>query len=516
MIIKPLILIILDGWGSAPAWGGNAISQAKTPNFDQLWRSYPHTTLGASGQFVGLPGHEQGNSEVGHLNIGAGRVVWQDSSRINQAIKDGSFFNNQVFLEAINHAKTNNSNLHLMGLLSTGGIHSRSEHLYALLELAKRQQFERVFLHLFTDGRDTAPMSALQQISHLEKRIRELGIGKIATVSGRYFAMDRDHHWDRIKYAYFAMADGIGPEYPSANQAISANYRQGRSDEFIIPSVITDENNNPLARIDDHDSLIFFNFRSDRARQITSAFADTDFKEFNRSKTIFDLYFVSIIPYGAERELKFDIKSAFASPAIINTLASVLAEDNLAQFHIAETEKYAHTTYFFNGGREEPFPLEERVLVPSVKVPTFDLAPEMSVHHITKELLARIKSKKYSLILANFANADMVGHSGNLKATIEACEAVDHCLGQLFALVNDLGATMMVTADHGNAEEMLDPKTGQINTEHSCNPVPFILVNGPEIKFLKTNGVLADIAPTILQIMQLCKPKEMTGVSLII
>ncbi|EKD56675.1 MAG: hypothetical protein ACD_58C00121G0003 [uncultured bacterium] len=516
MLTKPLVLLILDGWGQAPAWGGNAVTQAKTITFDQLWRQHPHTTLGASGTFVGLPGHEQGNSEVGHLNIGSGRVIYQDITRINKSIEDKSFFSNEALIKAIANCQKNNSNLHLMGLLSDGGVHSHINHLYALLDFVKDRQFtNKIYVHVFTDGRDTSPMSGLQYITDLENKMKDIGLGQIATISGRYWSMDRDKHWDRINQAYKAMVNGIGPIYTSASQAISENYRQGRTDEFIIPSIIVNQDQKPIGRVQYGDSLIFFNFRSDRARQITKAFCGDKISEFNRGDKIPYLYFVSIIPYGIERELGLTITPIFNTEKVTNTLAEVISNNQLKQFHIAETEKFAHVTYFFNGGQEAPFNGEDRLMIPSPKVATFDLKPEMSVNEVTQNVLDILRNKKHHLLVVNFANPDMVGHTGNLKAAIDACESVDNCLKQIYELVVKIQGILIVTADHGNVEEMLDPKTGEVDTEHSCNPVPFMLIGGPQIKFLKQNGVLADIAPTILKLMGIAKPQEMTGEPLI-
>lgn len=516
MLTKPVVLLILDGWGHAPAWGGNAITQAHTETFHSLWRQYPHTTLGASGSFVGLPGHEQGNSEVGHLNIGAGRVIHQDITRINKSIEDKSFFNNKTLIAALENCKRNNSNLHLMGLISDGGVHSHINHLYALLDFIKQQKFtNKVFIQAFTDGRDSSPMSGLQYITRLEDRMKSIGLGQIATISGRYWAMDRDKHWDRINQAYKAMTNGIGPIYGSAQQIISENYRQGRTDEFIVPSIVIDKDQKPIGKVLPNDSIIFFNFRSDRARQITKAFCGEKVIEFSRGKKIDKLFFVSIIPYGIERELGLTISSVFDTEKVTNTLAEVLAQNKIKQFHIAETEKYAHVTYFFNGGQEQPFIGEEREMVPSPRVSTFDQMPEMSVNKVADSTISGIKSGKFGFVVINFANPDMVGHTGNLKATIEACEAVDKNLKRIYDVITKMSGILLVTADHGNAEEMLDPKTGEVDTEHSCNPVPFILINGKEIKSLKPNGVLADIAPTILRLAGIPKPQEMTGEPLV-
>lgn len=511
-----ITLLILDGWGYAPSWGGNAISQAETPNFDKFWRTYPHATLGASGTDVGLPGHEAGNSEVGHLNIGAGRVVYEDVSRIDKAINDKSFFSNAVLIEAINHAKKNGSKLHLMGLVSNGSVHSHIDHLFALLELVKQQGLNEVYIHAFTDGRDTDPQSSLLFISQLERKIKELGIGKIATISGRYYAMDRDGHWDRTQLAYQAMVDGKGFVANKPLLAISQSYVHGVTDEFIKPTVIT-ENNQPVTRISHNDSVIFFNFRSDRARQITRAFKDRDFKFFPR-KRLNDLYFVSMIPYGSEQEIGSELQSAFDLNKVKMPLAEVISNSKLKQFHVAETEKYAHVTYFFNGGRETPLPGEDLILVPSPRVPTYDIVPEMSAKGVAKNTILAINSHKYSLIVTNFANPDMVAHTGILKATIIACETIDKLINDIYLEIKKSRDILIITADHGNAEEILSPKSGQTNTEHSSNPVPFILIDARDDHHeysLYSHGVLADIAPTILKLLNIPKPPEMTGESLI-
>lgn len=512
--METVILLILDGWGIAPAWGGNAISQARTPNFDQLWRQCPHAELKASGNEVGLPGHEAGNSEVGHLNIGAGRIVYQDISRISQSIKDGSFYNNPVILQAMDQVKKNQSSLHLVGLVSDGGVHSHTSHLFALLDFAKKESIKKVYIHVITDGRDSDPQSALIYVSRLNEEIAKVGLGEIATVCGRFYAMDRDHHWERTQLAYQAMAEGKGLPAESALSAISSSYTNGVTDEFIKPAVIT-KNNQIIAKISDNDSVIFFNFRADRTRQLAKAFTDSDFKYFPRKK-ILNLYFVGFIPYEAEEDGK--VKSAFNEQDIKNTLAEVINNQNLAQFHIAETEKYAHVTYFFNGGREQQFSKEDRMLIPSPRIATYDKAPAMSAPTITQKLIEKINSDKYTFVVANFANADMVGHSGDFKATVTACEIVDQCIGKIVEVVKKTNKILIVTADHGNADEILNAKTGQINTEHSKNDVPFILFDQSSDNHqykIRSQGKLADIAPTILQILNISKPAEMTGKSLI-
>jgi 2,3-bisphosphoglycerate-independent phosphoglycerate mutase len=515
---KSIVLLILDGWGQAPAWGGNAISVANTHNFNNLWKHYPNTTLCASGECVGLPGHERGNSEVGHLNLGSGRVMKQDSSRITDTIKNGTFFENKILIESVDNAKKNNSNLHIMGLVSNGGIHSHIEHFYAMLDLCKKQNFDRVFLHCFTDGRDSEPMSAISFISHLNDYIKKTGIGKIATISGRYFAMDRDNHWERTSQVYNAMVNGVGVAATSALAGISSAYNQGITDEFI-PPIVVNENDSPIVKVRNNDSVIFMNFRSDRARQISIAFLADNFKYFSRGPKINNLFFAGLIPYGYEKELKLELRSAFTQEEINNTLAQSLSLAGFRQFHTAETEKYAHVTYFFNGGRENPFPGEERLLIPSPRIATYDLKPEMSIREVNDNAISKIRSKKYGFILVNYANTDMVGHTGNFKAALQACEIVDYELAKIAKAVLDTDGLIMVTADHGNIEQMVNPVTGEADTEHTRNPVPFILVGDGDSTIkdlnLKSGGILADIAPTILELMQIEVPKEMNGNTLL-
>ncbi|MCL5794867.1 MAG: 2,3-bisphosphoglycerate-independent phosphoglycerate mutase [Patescibacteria group bacterium] len=515
---KKVVLLILDGWGYAPPWGGNAISIAKTPNFDHLWRYYPHTIIGASGVSVGLPGHERGNSEVGHLNLGAGLIPLQDSNRINESINDGSIFNNHVILETINYAKHKNSNLHIMGLVSNGNIHSHINHLFALLDICKKQDFKNVYIHGFSDGRDSNPMAAQTFFAQLENKLKEIGFGKIATISGRYYAMDRDNHWERTELAYNAMVQGRGNFAPSVLKAIASSYQAGINDEYIKPTVILDDSNKPISTIKDNDSMIFFNFRADRARQIAMAFMSENMPYFHRQK-INNLFFVGMIPYGYEEELKLNLLSAFKTEKINNPIARVLSENNLKQLHIAETEKYAHVTYFFNGGEEKPFLDEDRVLIASPRISSYALKPEMSVYSITEQVL--IKLRNYNFIVINFANGDMVGHTGDFGATVKACEVVDVCLGKVFNEVLNLNGTLIVTADHGNCEEMINIKTGEPHTEHTNNPVPFLII-GQQFKnitnigqYLRPNGILADVSPVLIFIMGLSKPMDMTGNSII-
>jgi 2,3-bisphosphoglycerate-independent phosphoglycerate mutase len=499
--ITPVVLIILDGWGIAPPWGGNALYFAKTPCYDQLIKKFPYTTLQASGEAVGLPGHERGNSEAGHLNIGAGKIVHQDVNHISKLITEGTFFKNEVLLNAINHVKKYHSKLHLLGLLSDGGIHSHINHLFALLDLCVQQGVDRLFIHVFTDGRDTEPQGALSYILKLERKLKEIKIGQIASVSGRYYAMDRDKRWDRTEKAYLAIASALGPSESQAPSAISRAYQKGLTDEFITPTVIK----NP--KVEDNDAIIFFNVRGDRARQLTLAFTDPKFKEFKTTKYK-NLFFVTFTWYG---EYIPNTQFAFSPEEVKQPLAKVLSDNKLNQFHIAETEKYAHVTYFFNGGREEPFWGEDRKMIPSPKVATYNLKPEMSAKEVADEVYKAISFKKYDFIVVNFANPDMVGHTGDLKAAIKAAETVDQQLKKLIDKIIEDKIIAMITADHGNIEQMVNPKTGEIDTEHTSNPVPFILVTPDSKPYqLRSDGKLANVAPTILEFLQIEKPKEMT------
>jgi len=505
--MESLILIILDGWGIAPPWAGNAIFLAKTPCFDSLLKKYPNTTLAASGEAVGLSGHEHGNSEAGHLNIGAGKVVHQDVSHISHLIKNGSFFKSQILRDVAEHIKKYHSNLHLLGLVSDGGIHSHISHLFALLKMFKNEGAKNIYIHAFTDGRDTAPQNALTYILRLEKYLKEIGVGKIASVSGRYYAMDRDKHWDRTEKAYRVIAEGIGPNAKNAATAIASNYRNGLIDEFIIPTVVL------KVPILDNDAVVFFNVRGDRARQLTRAFCEPNFQYF-KVKKFHNLPFVTFTWYG---DYIPNTKFAFPPEEVKEPLAKVLSEKGLFQFHIAETEKYAHVTYFFNGGREKPFPNEDRIMIPSPKVKTYDLKPEMSASEVAEATINRLLLKKYSFVLVNFANPDMVGHTGNLKAAIKAIEAVDRAVEKVVREALNLKMYILISADHGNAEQMVNPKTGEIDTEHTTNPVPFILIRPDVVSSkLRKDGILADIAPTILNLLRIKKPKEMSGRSLIV
>lgn len=510
------MLIIMDGWGYAPAWGGNAVELAETPNIDNFWRRYPHQVLKASQEAVGLPRHEPGNSEVGHLNLGSGQIVRQNLPGITKIIEDGTFMKNQVLLDAIDNAKKNNSKIHIMGLLSDGGIHSHIDHLFAILDLIKKSQFKDVFIHAFTDGRDTDPMKALSFSSLLNEKIKKIGFGRTESVSGRYFAMDRDNRWDRLEKTYDLLTSSIGLKAENIEKAISENYRQGRYDEFIEPTII-ENSENPFVPIKDNDSVIFFNFRADRAKELTWAFVKKDFHEFHRKRVLKNIYFASFA-FHEEYEEQLPIKVVFRPTNGINPIAHVLSENSLKQYHIAETEKYAHITYFFNGGHEAPYPGEVRKVVFSPKVATYDLKPEMSALEAKDNIIKNIGG--YDFIVANFANPDMVGHTGNLKATIKACEVVDKCLGPIVDEGLKKDYIIMVTADHGNAEQMINPNTGEPHTEHTTSPVPFILISNQTefqnpLKDFGIDNILACVSPTILKAMKLEIPKEMTGKSLI-
>lgn len=510
---RPTALIILDGWGIAPAGPSNAISQAYTPNISSYYASFPHTTLEAAGESVGLPSGEAGNSEVGHLNLGSGRIVYQDLPRINAAISDGSFLKNKELNGAVTHALKNKSKIHLMGLVGSGGVHSSLEHLYALLWLIKQSDVGQVYLHLFTDGRDSPPSSALQIIKELEVKLREIKIGKVVTVSGRYYSMDRDNRWPKVEKVYKAMVNGIGPQVGSASEAIERSYKKKITDEFVEPTIIlnTDSDNGSVGT---GDSVIFFNFRSDRARQLTKAFVLDDFNLFNRGKKLDNLYFVSMTEY----EKHLDTHTAFPAPTIDNPLAFVVSNYKIRQLHIGETEKYAHVTYFFNGGVEIPFPMEDRIHIPSVKIPTYDSEPEMSASAISEYVIARLKSGDHGLYIINFANADMVGHTGSLPATVRAISYLDQNIGKIVNTVHPLGGTVIIVGDHGNAEQMINPLTNGVDTAHSSNPVPFIVLNegfrGKNVQL--HSGKLSDVTPTILYIMGIPKPSEMTGRNLLV
>ncbi len=497
--------MILDGYGLGEKNAGNAIAAAKTPNLDKIFLSCPHSTLVSSGESVGLPDGQMGNSEVGHLNIGAGRIVYQDLTRITKSIREGDFKKNKILLGVMENVRANNSSLHLMGLLSDGGVHSHISHLYALLGLAKEQGLKNVFVHAFLDGRDVAPKSALAYIKNAEEKMKEL-CGEFATISGRYFSMDRDKRWDRVEKAYDAMTGGIGATAQNASLAVESAYSHGETDEFVTPTVIL-KNNNPAGIISDRDSVIFFNFRSDRAREITRTLIDENFRDFKR-KQFPRTHFVCFTQYDET----FNVPVAFPPEHLRNILSDVLSTHHLKQLRIAETEKYAHVTFFFNGGEETPFPGEDRLLIPSPKIPTYDLQPEMSAFLVTDEVGKAILSRKYDIIILNYANLDMVGHTGVFKATVKATEAIDQCIGRVFSAIKNTGGVLVITADHGNAEKMLD-EDGGIHTAHTSNPVPFIICKN---EITLRDGILADIAPTLLDMLGIEKPKEMTGRSLII
>ncbi|MFN2385514.1 MAG: 2,3-bisphosphoglycerate-independent phosphoglycerate mutase [Thermoanaerobaculia bacterium] len=497
----PLVLLICDGWGEAPDGQGNAITRARTPVFDRWRREFPWTTLTASGEAVGLPDGLMGNSEVGHLNLGAGRMVPQDQLRIDLALRDGSFFSNPALSAACRHARENDATLHLLGLLSDGGVHSQQRHLHALLALAAREGVPRTRVHVFTDGRDTPPQSALRYVAELERAAEPHG-SVAATVSGRYFAMDRDGRWDRIEKAYAAMVRGEGRTARSAFAAVEAAYARGETDEFIEPTVLL-RGGEPAGTIRDGDAAIFFNFRADRARQLTHALTEPAFREFPRAAPIVQL--VTFTEYKKE----FSLLVAFPTPALRNILAEVWAADGVRNLRVAETEKYAHVTYFFNGGVEPPFPGEERILVPSWRGATYDLHPEMSAAAITRELETALSGGRFAAFVVNFANVDMVGHTGKLAETIQAIEVLDSCFGQVEAAVLASGGLLVMTADHGNAEQMTDAATGQPHTAHTSNPVPFVIAGpGPR---LREGGTLADVAPTLLALQGIPVPAEMTG-----
>lgn len=506
---KLAALIILDGFGIRNEVKGNAVKQANKPNFDRYWNSYPHNQLKASGEAVGLPEGQMGNSEVGHLNIGAGRIVYQSLTRVNLSIREGDFFENEAFLKSMRSAKEKNKALHIFGLLSDGGVHSHIDHMFALLKLAKDEGLEKVYLHAFLDGRDVGPQTAKAYIKETEEKMQEYGVGKIATVSGRYYSMDRDKRWDRVKKAYDAMVYGEGPKYPNAEAVVDDSYANGIYDEFVIPSVIVDENNEPVGKVEDEDSIIFYNFRPDRAIQISRTFANEDFHDFDRGpKVPKNLDFVMLTNFSET----VDGFVAYEPVNLDNTVGEVLSQNNLKQLRIAETEKYPHVTFFMSGGREKEFPGEKRILINSPKVATYDLKPEMSAYEVTDALLAELDKGEINAIILNFANPDMVGHSGKLEPTIKAIEAVDECLGKVVDKIIELGGHAIITADHGNSDEVVTLE-GNPMTAHTTNPVP-VIVTKEDVE-LRDGGILADLAPTLLDLLDVEKPKEMTGSSLI-
>ena len=506
---KVKMLMILDGFGINPNKEGNAIALANTPNIDKLMKKYPVAEVHTSGADVGLPDGQMGNSEVGHTNIGAGRIVYQELTRITKSIEDGDFFTNQEFIDAIDNCKKNNSKLHILGLVSDGGVHSHIRHLFGLLEMAKRRDFEDVYVHCFLDGRDTPPASAETYIMQLEEKMKEKGVGKIASISGRFYAMDRDKRWERVKKCYDAIVNGEGNKSGSAISAIESSYQKEVFDEFVEPTLICN-GDTPIATISKNDSVIFFNFRPDRAREITRALVDPNFDGFENKDL--NLFFVCFTSYD---ETMPNVRIAFKKEPLINTFGEVISKKGYTQLRIAETEKYAHVTFFFNGGEEKQYEGEDRILIPSPKVETYDMKPEMSAYEVTEKVVDAINSQKYNAIILNYANPDMVGHTGSLEAAIKAIEAIDECVGKVVEAILNNDGTLLITADHGNSEQMIDYKTGEPHTAHTTNPVPLILVSNDNKYKIKT-GRLADLAPTLLELMNIEKPKEMTGNSLLI
>lgn len=509
---KPIVLVILDGWGISNERNGNAISNAKTPCVNNFYENYPHTTLETSGETVGLPHGQMGNSEVGHLSIGSGRIIYQELTRINKAIENEELFKNPTLINAFKNVKDNPQKaVHIMGLLSDGGVHSHLNHLFALLEMAKELNIEKLYLHCFLDGRDVPPKSALNYIEQLEEKMQSLGIGEIASISGRYYAMDRDKRWERVEKAYRSMTLGEGQKVFSAKEAVEQAYKDEITDEFVLPTVIY-KGEAPLAIVEEGDSLIFFNFRGDRAREITRAFVDKDFDSFKRPTGWLDLDYVCFTEY--DEAIKAPV--AFPSEKINNTFGQVLSNHNLKQLRVAETEKYAHVTFFFNGGQEVPYPGEDRILIASCKVPTYDMEPEMSAGEITEKVVENIEKDIYDVIIVNYANPDMVGHTGCYMSCITAIETVDRSVKMIVDAVLEKEGVAIITADHGNAETMVEHKNGNESphTAHTTNPVPFIIIGLPDDTKLRS-GILSDIVPTILEIMEIEKPKEMTGESLI-
>ncbi len=508
---RPVVLMILDGYGLNENCDHNAVCEAKTPVMSQLMSQCPFVKGYASGMAVGLPDGQMGNSEVGHLNMGAGRIVYQELTRITKAIQDGDFFEVEAFQEAVENCKKNDSALHLFGLVSDGGVHSHNTHIYGLLELAKRNGLEKVYVHCFLDGRDTPPASGKDFVAELEGKMKEIGVGEVATVMGRYYAMDRDNRWNRVEKAYRCMTLGEGNQADSATAGIQASYDDEKTDEFVVPFVVM-KNGAPVAKIQDKDSVIFFNFRPDRAREITRAFCCDEFDGFAREKKL-ELTYVCFTEYDETIPNKL---VAFHKQSITNTFGEFLAKNGKTQARIAETEKYAHVTFFFNGGVEEPNPGEDRILVKSPKVATYDLQPEMSAPAVCDKLVDAIKSGNYDVIIINFANPDMVGHTGVEEAAIKAIEAVDACVGRAVDAIKEVNGVMFICADHGNAEQLVDYTTGEPWTAHTTNPVPFILVNADPSYKLREGGCLADIAPTLIELMGMEQPEEMTGKSLLI
>ena len=505
-----ILLLVMDGYGLNPQKEGNAVALASKPNLDRIFAKYPHTTLGASGLDVGLPEGQMGNSEVGHLNLGAGRVVYQEITRIDKAIEEKTFFENPVLLQSMEKVRQRNSSLHLMGLVSDGCVHSSPNHLYALLKLAKEKDVERVFVHAFLDGRDTSPTGGAGYVQELLDEFEKLGVGSLATVAGRYYAMDRDKRWERIERAYRAIVEGEGTQANDAIGAIKKSYGENVTDEFVVPMVVSSNEKYQDGRIKKGDVGIFFNFRADRARELSHALTDPDFKEFNRPDDLtIDLVSMTL----HDEKLRSEV--AFPPVKLINVLGEVLAKEGKRQLRIAETEKYAHVTFFFSGGEEKPFDGEDRILIHSPKVATYDLKPEMSAFEVTERVAEEIRSQKYDFILLNYANPDMVGHTGVLEAAIKAVQAVDKCVGEVIDAVKQVDGIALVTADHGNAEKMIDSQNGEVFTAHTTDRVPFVLVMDQSSAKLRPGGILADVAPTILHLMKIKKPGEMGGENLI-
>ncbi|AJC49259.1 2,3-bisphosphoglycerate-independent phosphoglycerate mutase [Allofrancisella guangzhouensis] len=502
------LLVILDGWGYSENDYFNAIRNANTPTWDSIWQSFPKTLINASSLDVGLPRGQMGNSEVGHVNIGSGRVVYQELTKIDKAISENSFGKNQALCEAINNVLKNGSNLHILGLLSEGGVHSHQEHIFEIIKVAKQKGVKRVFLHVFLDGRDTPPRSARESIEKADKLLSDLGLGYIASVSGRYYAMDRDNRWDRVEKAYNTIVNADA-EYicDSAVEALEQSYMRDQSDEFVVPTSI--KKNDELVTIENNDSVIFMNFRADRARELSHAFVDSEFTNFERDKLL-KINFTTLTEYDSK--LKCNV--AFPPEQPVNTLGEILAKNHKTQLRISETEKYPHVTFFFNGGKEDKFEGEDRILIPSPKIPTYDLQPEMSAPEVTNKLVDAINSGKYDCIVCNYANSDMVGHTGNYEATLQAIEHLDKCLTRLKDAILDRNGNMFITADHGNADMMVNPETHKPHTAHTTNPVPFIYVGHKEASLNIENGKLSDIAPTILEVMSIPQPSEMTGKSI--
>ena len=504
---KPLVLMILDGFGHSDSPESNAVFAAKKPVLDRLWATVPNGLISGSGMDVGLPDGQMGNSEVGHMNLGAGRVVYQDFTRVTKAIRDGEFFENPTICAAVDKAVAAGKTVHFMGLLSDGGVHSHQDHLIAMAELAFKRGAEKIYLHAFLDGRDTPPKSAASSIELLDATFQALGKGRIASIIGRYFAMDRDNRWDRVAQAYNLIVDGNGEfNAATAQEGLEAAYARGESDEFVKATSIGEP-----VKVEDGDAVVFMNFRADRARELTRVFVEDDFKEFERARQPKLAGFVMLTQYAAS----IPAPSAFAAGSLENVLGDYLAKNGKTQLRIAETEKYAHVTFFFSGGREEPFPGEERILIPSPKVATYDLQPEMSAPEVTDRIVDAIENQRYDVIIVNYANGDMVGHSGVFDAAVKAVECLDTCVGRIVEALEKVGGEALITADHGNVEKMADEETHQAHTAHTTEPVPFIYVGKRNLK-VREGGVLADVAPTMLMLLGLEKPAEMTGTSILV